>query len=73
MAPESSNSNTYKDGIELDLERLKKHEIQKVKAYLHKVNIKTLPTLIGILSEYAKPRMKLLTANRYHALNDRSI
>ena len=26
MAPKSSNINTYKDGVELDLERLKKNE-----------------------------------------------
>ena len=31
MAPKSSNSNTYKDGVELGLERLKKHDIQKSK------------------------------------------
>ena len=29
MAPKSSNSNTYKDGIKLGLERLKTNEIQK--------------------------------------------
>ena len=29
MTPKSSNSNTYKDGVTLDLERLKNNEIQK--------------------------------------------
>ena len=29
--------------------------------------------MIGILSEDVKLRMELLTANRYHALNDRTI
>ena len=28
MGPKSYNSNTYKDGIQLDLERLKKNDIQ---------------------------------------------
>ena len=73
MAPKPSNSNTYKDGIKLDLERLKKHEIQQVKIHLSKINIKTLAPLIGTLSEYVKLYMKLLTANQHYALNDRTI
>ena len=36
MAPKYSNSNTYNDGIELDLERLKKNEIHKVNTNLSK-------------------------------------
>ena len=33
MAPKSYNSNTYKDDIKLDLERLKKNEnVQKIKS-----------------------------------------
>ena len=63
MAPKSSNSNTYTDGVKLDLERLK-HDIQKVKVYLSKLNIQTLSTLIGILSEDVKLYMNLSTANR---------
>ena len=35
--------------------------------------IKALSTLIGILSEDVKLYMELLTADRYHALNDRTI
>ena len=74
MAPKPSNSNTYKDGIKLDLERLKTNEIPKKKQiYLTKINIKTLSSLIGILSEDVKLYVKLLTANRYYALNDRTI
>ena len=73
MAPKSSNSNTYQDGIKLGLERLKKNEIQKVKVDLGKIDIKTLASQIDVLSEDVKLYMKLLTANRYHALNDRTI
>ena len=73
MPLKASNSNTYKDGVRLDLERLKKNEIQKVKVDVSKANIKTLSTLIGILSEDVKLYMKLLTANRYYALNDRTV
>ena len=64
MAPRSSYSNTYRDDVKLDLERLKTNELHIVKVYLDKTNIKTLPTLIGILSEDVKVYMKLLTANR---------
>ena len=73
MAPKSSNSNTYKDGNKLDSERLKRHEIQKGKVNSIKINIQTLSTLVGILSEDVKLYMELLTANRYYALNDRTI
>ena len=73
MAPESSNGNTYKEGSKLGLERLKKKEIQKATVDLTKINIKTLASLIEDLSEDVKLHMKVLTANRYHALNDRTI
>ena len=46
---------------------------KKVKVYSNKLNIKTLSTLIVISSEYVKLYMKLLTANRYCALSDRTI
>ena len=69
----SSKQNAYKDKAELDLERLKKHETQNVKIDLTQININTLSTLIGILSEGVQLYMKLLTANQYHALNDRTI
>ena len=36
MAPRFYNSNTYKDGVKLDLERLKKNEIQKNKCKCNK-------------------------------------
>ena len=49
------------------------HEMQQLRVDLSKLNIKTLSTLIGILSEDVKRYMKLLTANRYYALNDRTI
>ena len=54
MAPKVQNKNTYKDQIKNDLERLKKNEIQKVKVDLTKINMKTLATEIGILSEDVK-------------------
>ena len=74
MAPKSSNSTTYKDGVELDLERLKESEKQKVKVDLTKrINMKLLSTLLGTLSEDVKLYMKLLTASRYYALDDRTI
>ena len=73
MAPKPSNSNTYKDGAKLDVERLKKHGIQTIKVDLSTININTLSTLIGILSKGVKLYMELLTANRYHALNHRTI
>ena len=47
--------------------------MQQLRVDLSKLNIKTLSTLIGILSEDVKRYMKLLTANRYYALNDRTI
>ena len=37
MAPKSSNSNTYKGGIKLDLERLRKSEIQNIKVGLTQI------------------------------------
>ena len=38
-----------------------------------KINIKTLATYVGQLSADVKQFMKLLTADRYYALNDRTI
>ena len=40
---------------------------------MNRINITSLSTLIGILSEDVKLYMELLTANRYYALNDRTI
>ena len=74
MAPKSSNDNSaYKSKIKLDLEKLKNNQIQNVKVDLTKIHIKTLATLLGVLGEDVKLYMKLLTANRYYALNDRTI
>ena len=40
MAPRSSNSNTYRDGVKLDLERPKKNETHKVKVDISNINTK---------------------------------
>ena len=73
MAPKVQNENTYKDQIKLNLQRLKENQIQKVKVDLTKISIKTLASLIGVLSEYVKLYMKLCSSNRFYALNDRTI
>ena len=39
MAPKSSNGNTFKYGIKLDLERPKNNEQQQVTVYLIRTNI----------------------------------
>ena len=46
---------------------------KKTKVDLSKIHIRTLSTLMGISSEDVKLYMKLLTANRYYALNDKTI
>ena len=43
MAPKYSDSSAYKNGIKLDLERLKKNDIQQVEVDLTKINIKSYP------------------------------
>ena len=73
MAPKSANSSTCKDGVKLGLERFKKNEVQHVKVNFIKTHIKTLSSLIDILSEGVTSYMVLLTASRYYALNDRTI
>ena len=73
MAPKVQNETPYKDQIKLNLQRLKQNQIQKVKVDLTKINIKTLATQIGVLSEDVKLFMKLVTSNRYYAINDRTI
>ena len=47
--------------------------MRKLRVDLDKTNIKTLAAQIGVLSEDVKLHMQLLTANRYYALNDRTI
>ena len=73
MAPKSSNSNTYKDSVKLDSERLKTNELQIVKVDVNTTNIKPLPSLMGILKDDVKLYMELLTADQQYALNDRTI
>ena len=74
MAPKSSNDNSaYKSKIKLDLEKLKNNQIQNVKVDLTKVNIQTLATHIGVLSEDVKLFMKLVKSDRYYSLNDITI
>ena len=74
MPPKSSNDNSaYKSNIKLDSEKLKDGQAQTVKVDLTKVNIITLTSQIGVLSEDVKLYMKLLTSNIYYALNDRTI
>ena len=74
MPPKSSNDNSaYKSNIKLDSEKLKDGQAQTVKVDLTKVNIITLTSQIGVLSEDVKLYMKLLTSKRYYALNDRTI
>ena len=68
-----SIKNIYKYQIKLTLQKLKQNQIQKVKIDLTKINIKTLVTQIGVLSEDVKLFMKLVKTNRYYALNDRTI
>ena len=71
---ESSNGNTdYINQIKLNLDKLKNGNIQKVKVDLQKINIKTLASKVGVLSQDVKLFMKLLTSKRYYALNDRTI
>ena len=52
MAPKSPNDNSaYKSNIKWDLEKLKNNQTQNAKVDLTKVNINTLATQIGVLSE----------------------
>ena len=83
MSFKSSNTNTnttntpsknaYRLTVKEQLEKLKTNSIQHVKVDLTKINIKTLATDLGHLSDDVKLFMKLLTADRYYTLNDRTI
>ena len=74
MATKTLNDNSnYINQIKLKLEKLKNGNLQKVNVDLTKINIKTLASQIGILSEDVKLIMKLLTSERYYPLNDRTI
>ena len=72
MPPKSSNDD-YKSKIKLDLNKLKNGQTQNVKVDLTKVNVKTLASQIGVLSEDVKLYMELLASKRYYALNDRTV
>ena len=67
------SENTYRITIKEQLEKLKTKSIQNVKVDLTKINIKELATDLGQVSNDIKIYMKLLTTNRYYALNDRTI
>ena len=72
--PKSLNDNSkYITEIKLNLDKLKNGNLQKVKVDLTKINIKTLASQIGVLSQDVKSYMKLLSSNRYYPLNDRTI
>ena len=74
MQPKSPNDNSaYKNKMKLDLGKLKNGQTQNVKVGLTKVNIITLTSQIGVLSEDVKLYMKLVTSKRYYDLNDRTI
>ena len=70
MPPKSSE---YKNKINLELDKLKNGNIQKVKVDLTKIKISTLAKKIGVLSEDVKMYMYLFNSKRYYALNDRTI
>ena len=70
MPPKSSE---YKNKINLELDKLKNGNIQKVKVDLTKIKINTLAKKIGVLSEDVKMYMFLPIARRFYALNDRTI
>ena len=72
--PKTLNDNSnYINQIKLKLEKLKNGNLKKVHVDLTKINIKTLASKVGVLSEDVKLYMELLTSNRYYPLNDRTI
>ena len=73
MSNKASNTNTYRLTVKEQLDKLKNKSIQNVRIDLTKINIKTLATYLRYLSDDVKLFMKLLTANKYYALNDRTI
>ena len=70
MPPKKSE---YKNTINLELDKLKNGNIQKVKVDLSKININKIAKRIGVLSEAVKLNMYLPTSKRYYALNDRTM
>ena len=73
MSQSSNNNTNYINQIKLKLDKLKNGENQNVKVDLTKINIKKLASQVGLISQDVKLFMKLLTSNRYYALNDKSI
>ena len=73
MAPKKKSDAVSKSDIIANLEKLKNGENQAIKFDLTKIKIKTLAKSVGVVSEDVKLYMKLLTSNRYYALNDRTI
>ena len=70
MPPKSSE---YKNKINLELDKPKNGDIQKVRVDLTKIKINTLAKKIGVLSEDVKMYMFLINSKKYYALNDRTI
>ena len=74
MPPKSSNDNSaYKSKMELDLEKLKNHQIQNIEINLTKINLTMLATQLDVLSNGVKLLMVLPPSNRHYALNDRTL
>ena len=65
MPPKSQNGDCKRNTVN--------GQSQNVKVDLTKINIKTLASQIGVLSDDVKLYMELLTSKRYYALNDRTI
>ena len=74
MPPKSSSDNLYhKTKIELELDKLRNGDIQKVKVDLSKINIKKITKRIGVISDEVNMYMYLPTAKIYYDLSDRTI
>ena len=70
---QTSFNNAYRVSIKEQLQKLKTNSIQHAKVDLTKINNNTLTKYLGTLNDDLNMFMKLLTANRYYPLNDRSI
>ena len=70
MPPKNSE---YKNKINLELDKLKSRNINKIRIDLTKINISSLANRIGLLSDGLKLTMVLPSSNRYYALNYRTI
>ena len=63
MAPRSSNSNTYRDGVKLDLERPKKNETHKVKVDISNINTKNVTHLGWDIKGRCKAVHEIINSN----------